>query len=107
MVQERLPVIVIVVNNRMLGTIRMHQERRFPRRVIGTDLVNPDFAALARAYGAHGERVERTEDFPAALAVARNSAGPALIELLTDPEALTPLSTLSEVRAQAEAAGVA
>jgi acetolactate synthase I/II/III large subunit len=107
MVQERLPVIVIVVNNRMLGTIRMHQERRFPRRVIGTDLVNPDFAALARAYGVHGERVERTDDFPAALAGARQSAGPALIELLTDPEALTPLTSLSQVRAQAEGAAAA
>ena len=107
MVQERLPVIVIVVNNRMLGTIRMHQERRFPRRVIGTDLVNPDFAALARAYGVHGERVERTDDFAAALAGARESAGPALIELLTDPEALTPLTSLSQVRAQAEGAAAA
>jgi acetolactate synthase-1/2/3 large subunit len=107
MVQERLPVIVIVVNNRMLGTIRMHQERRFPRRVIGTDLVNPDFAALANAYGAHGERVEHTDDFPAALARARESGGPALIELLTDPEALTPLASLSETRARGEAAAAA
>jgi acetolactate synthase-1/2/3 large subunit len=107
MVQERLPVIVIVVNNRMLGTIRMHQERRFPGRVIGTDLVNPDFAALANAYGAHGERVEHTDDFPAALARARESGGPALIELLTDPEALTPLASLSGTRARAEAAAAA
>jgi acetolactate synthase-1/2/3 large subunit len=107
MVQQRLPVIVIVVNNRMLGTIRMHQERSFPRRVIGTDLVNPDFAALARSYGAHGERVEHTNDFPAALARARESGGPALIELLTDPEALTPLASLSQIRAQGEAAAAA
>jgi acetolactate synthase-1/2/3 large subunit len=104
LVQERLPVIVIVVNNRMLGTIRMHQERRFPRRVIGTDLVNPDFAALARAYGAYGARVERTDDFAAALAGARESAGPALIELVTDPDALTPLTSLSGARAQGGAA---
>jgi acetolactate synthase-1/2/3 large subunit len=104
MVQERLPIVVIVANNRMLATIRMHQERRFPGRVIGTDLVNPDFAALARAYGLHSERVERSDDFEAALARARAAGGPALIELLTDPEALTPAASLSEARAQGEAA---
>jgi acetolactate synthase-1/2/3 large subunit len=102
--QERLPIIVIVANNRMLATIRMHQERRFPARVIGTDLVNPDFAALARAYGIHAERVDRSEDFPGALERARAAAGPALIELLTDPEALTPAASLSETRARAQAA---
>ena len=107
MVQERLPIIVIVANNRMLATIRMHQERRFPGRVIGTDLVNPDFAALARAFSIHAERVEQTDEFPAALARARAAAGPALIELLTDPEALTPLASLSETRAQGEAAAAA
>src|SRR3954462_9768002 len=63
-VQERLPILVLVVNNGTYGTIRMHQERRFPARVIATDLVNPDFAALARAHGAHGERVEETAGFP-------------------------------------------
>jgi acetolactate synthase-1/2/3 large subunit len=105
MVQERLPVTVIVANNRMLATIRMHQERRFPGRVIGTDLVNPDFVALARAFGLQAERVERTEDFPAALSRARRAtpARPALIELLTDPEALTPAASLSETRARAQA----
>jgi acetolactate synthase-1/2/3 large subunit len=104
MVQERLPIIVIVANNRMLATIRMHQERRFPGRVIGTDLVNPDFAALGRAYGLHAERVEQTEQFAGALARARAQSGPALIELLTDPEALTPAASLTETRAQAQAA---
>lgn len=104
MVQERLPVLVLVANNGMLGTIRMHQERRFPERVIGTDLVNPDFAGLARAYGAHGERVERTEGFPDAFARARAADGPALIELITDPEALTPAASLSETRARAKVA---
>ena len=104
MVQERLPVLVLVANNGMLGTIRMHQERRFPERVIGTDLVNPDFAELARAYGAHGERVERTEEFPDAFARARAADGPALIELITDPEALTPAASLSETRARAKVA---
>jgi acetolactate synthase-1/2/3 large subunit len=105
--QERLPIIVILANNGMLATIRMHQERRFPARVIGTDLVNPDFAGLARAYGVHGERVERTEQFPEALARARASSGPALIELITDPEALTPTASLSETRERAQQAAVA
>ncbi len=99
MVQERLPIVVIVANNRMLATIRMHQERRFPGRVIGTDLVNPDFAALARAYGAHGERVAHAEQFPDAFARARAAGGPALVEVVTDPEALTPTLSLSEARA--------
>ncbi len=104
LVQERLPIVVIVANNRMLATIRMHQERRFPARVIATDLVNPDFAAYARAFGVHAERVERTEDFPAALERARAAGGPALIELWTDPEALTPAASLSGTREQALAA---
>ncbi len=95
MVQERLPITVIVANNRMLGTIRMHQERRFAGRVIGTDLVNPDFAAFARACGAHAERVETNRDFVPALARARAAAGPALIELLTNRQALTPTSSLT------------
>jgi len=105
MVQEGLPILVLVANNGMLGTIRMHQERRFPERVIATDLVNPDFAALARAYGAFGERVERSEDFPDAFARARGAGGPALLELITDPEALTPGASLSQTRARAKAAG--
>jgi acetolactate synthase-1/2/3 large subunit len=105
--QERLPIIVIVANNGMLATIRMHQERRFPARVIGTDLVNPDFAALARAHGIHGERVERTEQFPEALARARASGGAALIELITDPEVLTPTASLSETRERAQQAAAA
>ena len=104
MVQERLPIVVIVANNGMLATIRMHQERRFPHRVIGTDLVNPDFAALARAYGVHGECVECTEQFLPALGRARAAGGPALIELITDPEALTPSASLSETRERAPAA---
>ena len=97
-VQESLPILVVVINNGTYGTIRMHQERRFPARVIATDLVNPDFAALARAYGASGERVEDAADFPAALERARAAGGPALIELVCDPEALTPGQSLSEIR---------
>jgi acetolactate synthase-1/2/3 large subunit len=97
-VQEDLPVIVLVINNGMYGTIRMHQERQFPGRVVGTDLVNPDFAAYARAFGAHGAVVERTSDFPAALDAALEAGRPALVELRVDPEAITPRQTLSEIR---------
>jgi acetolactate synthase I/II/III large subunit len=103
-VQEGLPIIVLVVNNGTYGTIRMHQETHFPERVIATDLSNPDFVALARAYGAHGERVEAAADFPAALARARAAGTPALIELVTDAEALTPSASLSEIRERALAA---
>jgi acetolactate synthase-1/2/3 large subunit len=75
-VQEDLPIVVLVVNNNMYGTIRMHQERLFPRRVFATDLVNPDFAAWAHAFGASGEVVLRSEDFPDTFERARSrSAG--------------------------------
>ena len=97
-VQEGLAIIVIVVNNGTYGTISMHQERRFPARVIATDLANPDFAGLARAYGAHGERIQHAAEFPEALQRARTCGGPALIELTTDPEALTTTASLSEIR---------
>jgi acetolactate synthase-1/2/3 large subunit len=103
-VQYELDAIVLIVNNGMLGTIRMHQERHHPGRPFATDLANPDFAALARAYGAFGEAVERTEDFPAAFERARASGKPALIDLKIDPEALTPRQSLSEIRAEALAA---
>ncbi len=83
----------------MYGTIRMHQEREYPAHVWGTDLINPDFAALARAYGAHGELVERTEEFAPAFERARNAGTAALIELRLDPEALTPRASLSQIRA--------
>ena len=97
-VQYELPIIVVVVNNGMYGTIRMHQERDYPGRVVGTDLVNPDFAQLAQAYGAFGVTVERSDDFPAAFDAAVASMRPALIELKVDPEALTPSRSLSEIR---------
>jgi acetolactate synthase-1/2/3 large subunit len=97
-VQYELPLVALVVNNGMYGTIRMHQERHYPGRVVGTDLVNPDFPAYARAFGAHGASVERTEDFPDALEEALASGLPALIELRVDPEAITPRQTLSELR---------
>ncbi len=104
-VQYAVPVVVIVVDNGMYGTIRMHQEREHPGRVSGTQLKNPDFAALARAYGAFGARVETTEAFDAAFAAAQASGGPALLHLILDPEAITPRTTLSQLRATAEAAG--
>jgi acetolactate synthase-1/2/3 large subunit len=88
--RHQLPVLVVVVNNGLYGTIRMHQERAHPGRPVGTDLVNPDFAALARAYGAHGEVVERTGDFAPAVERALAAGGPALLELRTDPELLRP-----------------
>ena len=97
-VQEELHIVVLVVNNGMWGTIRMHQERHFPGRVMGTDLVNPDFAALARAFGAHGAVVERTADAGAALDEALAAGRPAVLELRVDPEAITPAQTLSEIR---------
>jgi acetolactate synthase-1/2/3 large subunit len=97
-VQEELAVVVLVVNNGMYGTIRMHQERRYPGRVVGTDLRNPDFAALAEAYGAHGALVEHTEDFAGALEEALACGRPALLELRVDPQAITPRQTLDEIR---------
>lgn len=97
-------VIVVVANNGRYGTIRMHQERHYPGRVSGTDLANPDFAALARAYGGHGETVTDGADFGDAFRRAEASGTLAVIELRLDPEALTTGATLSEVRASGEAA---
>lgn len=97
-VQYDLPIIVIVVNNGIYGTIRMHQEREYPNRVVATDLKNPDFAALARAYGGHGETVEKTADFAPAFERASASGKPAIIEIRLDPEAITPTRTLTQIR---------
>ncbi|GGG63328.1 thiamine pyrophosphate TPP-binding domain-containing protein [Salipiger pallidus] len=91
-------IIVIVVNNGTYGTIRAHQEREFPARVSGTDLVNPDFASIARACGLHGERVESTGAFAAAFERAMASPTGALLELTVDKEALTPYRTLTQIR---------
>jgi acetolactate synthase I/II/III large subunit len=100
-VQEELAVVLLVVNNGMYGTIRMHQERRYPGRVVGTDLRNPDFVAYARAFGAHGALVERNEDVGGALDAALACGRPALIELRVDPQAITPRQTLDEIRTAA------
>lgn len=91
--------IILLLNNGIYGTIRAHQERHYPERVSGTNMVNPDFAALARAYGFHGERVERTEEFAAAFERACASETGAVLDLVISPEALTPRVTLSEMRA--------
>ena len=89
-VQNGVNVIVILVNNGMYGTIRMHQERSFPGRVIGTDLQNPDFVALAQSFGVHAESVRETTEFEAAFERARDAGRPALIELQVDPQQITP-----------------
>ncbi len=94
-------IVVIVVNNGMFGTIRMHQERHFPGRVSGTSLKNPDFAALARSYGCHGETVVETAELEGALRRSLDAGKPALIEVRIDPEALTPKQSLSQIRAGA------
>jgi acetolactate synthase-1/2/3 large subunit len=97
-VQYGAPIVVVILNNGMYGTIRMHQEREYPGRTVATDLKNPDFAALARAYGAHGETVKRTADFAAAFDRALGSGKPALLDVHLDPEVITPRQSLSEIR---------
>ena len=107
-VQYRAGLIIIVFNNSMFGTIRMHQEKNYPGRVSGTALHNPDFAALARAYGASGEVVDTTAAFAPALARAlahtRDTSLPALIELRYDGNLITPGATLDAIRAAAQQA---
>jgi acetolactate synthase-1/2/3 large subunit len=100
-VQYGLPIIVIVVDNGMYGTIRMHQEREYPGRVIGTQLQNPDFAAYARAFGGFGATVETTAEFAGAFAAAQRSGKPAIVHVKVDPEAITPATTLGAIRQQA------
>lgn len=97
-------IVVIVVNNGAFGTIRMHQERDYPGRTVATGLRNPDFAALARAYGAHGETVAATAEFAPALARARASGKPAVVEVRLGLEAITARTTLSQIRARARRA---
>jgi acetolactate synthase-1/2/3 large subunit len=90
--------LILVVNNGMYGTIRMHQERTYPGRVIATPLCNPDFAAYARAFGAHGEIIERTAEFAPALERALASGTTAVLELRIDPEQISTRGTLSALR---------
>jgi acetolactate synthase I/II/III large subunit len=100
-VQYGANVVFIIIDNGMYGTIRMHQEREHPGRVVGTDLVNPDFAALARAHGALGETVTRTTEFAPALERALTAGRPALLHLRIDPQAITMSATIDEIRKQA------
>ena len=104
-VQYDLPIIVIVVDNGMYGTIRMHQEKHYPARVSATALRNPDFAAYARSFGGHGERVEDTEQFAAAFERAVASGKPAILHCLLDPEVITPTATLTDLRTTAQKQG--
>ena len=100
-VQYGAAVVVLVWDNGSYGTIRMHQERHYPGRVSGTDLRNPDFAALARSYGAAGFTVTETAAFAPAFEAALAAGGPALIHIVTDVEAITPATTISALRAAA------
>ncbi|MGZ5685532.1 MAG: thiamine pyrophosphate-binding protein [Usitatibacter sp.] len=100
-VQYDAPVIVVLLNNAMYGTIRMHQEKYYPGRVIGTDLANPHFAAFARSFGAVGEIVEDTAQFGPAFERCLACGKPALIEVRIDPQAITPNTTLDKIRAAA------
>src|SRR5215469_7543456 len=100
-IMYKLPIVVIIADNGIYGTIRMHQERDYPGRVSATSLTNPDFAAYARAFGGFGTTVERTADFGDAFQAARASRKPSIIHVKIDPEAITPGATLSKIREQA------
>ena len=88
--QYGLNIIIIISNNSVYGTIKMHQEKAFPGRPSGTSMVNPNFAELAKSYGGHGEVVLSTDQFSGALERARNSNKPAILDLRTDPKAINP-----------------
>jgi len=104
-VQYKLPVIVVVADNGLYGTIRMHQEREYPGRVVATTLHNPDFVAYALAFGGYGAVVEKTADFPAAFAAAKASGKPSIIHLKIDPEAISTFASISAIRDKALAGG--
>jgi acetolactate synthase I/II/III large subunit len=104
-VQYELPIIFVVVDNGMYGTIRMHQERDYPGRVSATALKNPDFAAYARAFGGFGATVEKTDDFAGAFEQATRAGKPAIIHVKIDPEAITPTTTISQIKEKALARG--
>jgi acetolactate synthase-1/2/3 large subunit len=99
-VQYEAAVVFVVVDNGMYGTIRMHQERNYPGRVLGSALRNPDFAAYARAFGAHGETVAHTDAFAPAFERALACGGPALLHVKLDPQALTMNASLDALRAE-------
>jgi acetolactate synthase-1/2/3 large subunit len=104
-VQYELPVIVVIADNGLYGTIRMHQERDYPGRVVATALKNPDFVAYAKAFGGFGVLVEKTADFPAAFAAAQKFGKPSIIHLKIDPEAITPTATITGIREKSLAGG--
>lgn len=95
--------IILILNNGTYGTIRMHQEREYPARVSGTDIVNPDFVKLAEAYGFHGERVSETSQFADAFARACASTSGAILELMIDPDGISPRATITGLRARKKA----
>lgn len=96
--QYGLPIITIIANNGVYGTIRMHQERDYPGRVVGTTLINPDFAAYARSFGADGYTIGASAEFAPAFRAALGSSKPSIIELKLDPEAISPRKTLTQIR---------
>lgn len=100
-VQYQLPIIVVLLDNAMYGTIRMHQERNYPGRISATQLTNPDFCGYAQVFGGHGERVTSTQEFAPALARARASGKPAILHCLLNEQAITPTSTLDGIRSAA------
>jgi acetolactate synthase-1/2/3 large subunit len=104
-VQFGANIVVVVVDNGIYGTIRMHQEREFPGRVSGTNLVNPDFAALARAYGGIGITVTEDAEIEPAIREALAADKPVIVHLKISPEAITPVMTLTQIREKAIAAG--
>jgi acetolactate synthase-1/2/3 large subunit len=101
--QYDLPIITVIADNGLYGTIRMHQEREYPGRVSATILKNPDFVAYAKSFGGFGVLVEKTADFPAAFKTAQASGKPAVIQLRIDPDASTPAMTLTKIAAASRA----
>jgi acetolactate synthase-1/2/3 large subunit len=99
--QYKLPIIAVVLDNSTFGTIRMYQEREYPGRVSGTDLVNPDFAAMAKSFGGFGATVTKTAEFTAAFQAAEASGLPSVIHVKVDPEGITPTTTITAIRAKA------
>ena len=102
--QENLRPIILVLNNGMYGTIRAHQEKHYPNRISATKIENPDFVAIAKAYGFHGERVLTTEAFAPAFERAKASASGAMIEIMIDPNDISPFATIQKIRGTGRAA---
>lgn len=101
-VQHGLALVIVIANNGMFGTIRMHQERQYPGRPSGTKLINPDFAALARAHGAQGETLTKAEDFEPAFLRALDAQGPYVLDIQQDPDAISPMQSLSNIGQRSE-----